>query len=202
MTPEMMGRVDEYLAGRLSDGDLDAFEIELIENTLLQQHVSEQIALRGALRSESALLLSEPSSTLLQRIHEFLVKPAWTYSVSLALVLLIPVALLPESEKANPISGQPVAWRNVEFTRSADVAKVYAPADMAVMLSIDAYGMQIETADFRLSRDGESVVYLEGISADEQALLNLVLSSLPAANYEIELIKPDGEVVSLQLIIE
>lgn len=201
-----MRRVDEYLAGRMSEDDLDAFEIELIEKPVLQQLISEQIALRDGLRSEATLLLSEPSPTwlqaLLQRIHVFLVTPAWAYSVSIALVLLIPVALLSGSEKANPISGQPVAWRNVEFTRSADVAKIYAPANMAVMLSIDAYGMQIETADFRLSRDGESVVYLESMSADEQALLNLVLSPLPAANYDIELIKPDGEVVSLQLIVE
>lgn len=104
MNPADVLLVDEYLARRLTDTYLDNFEIQLLEDPSLQKFVTEQIALREWLRSETALLLSAPPVGLLDQIHRFLVTPAWAYAASIALVLLLPIALLPNTGPPAPLA--------------------------------------------------------------------------------------------------
>ena len=201
MNPALMEQVDEYLSGRLSDDDLDEFEIQLLEDPALQAFVKEQIAFRDALGSESPLLLSEPPASILDRIHSFLITPAWAYAASIGLVLLLPMALLPNGGTPQTTATSMV-WRNVEAVRGAESLQVSAPANTPIMLSIDGYGMGLQTADILVSLHGENLVSLKAVTADENSLFNIVLSPLPAETYQVELVKPGMDSLAVQLIVE
>lgn len=202
MNITVIEQVDNYLAGRLNEEALDSFEVQLLEDESLQAYVSEQVALREALKSESELLLSAPTPGLLRQIHEYLTAPAWSCAASLALVFLIPMVLLPSKEVDDAVTAEVVVWRNLEFTRSADVPRIVAPSNTALMLSIDAFGMGINSADIQITLGDEIVATLIGISADEQSLMNVILSPLPPADYRIEIVKPQGEIMVAELVVE
>lgn len=71
-----------------------------------------------------------------------------------------------------------------------------------IVLSMGAYGMGAQSATVRLSRQGESIVDLAGVTMDENSLFNIVLSPLPEATYLVEVVKADGEIVTMRLIVE
>lgn len=202
MSMDYLDLIDDYLAGRLSEDETDAFEERMLTDTGLQKEVREQISFRDALKAESGLLLAEPEAGFLSRVVGAIQSPVWAYSATAGLVLAVGVGLLNSGSPETGLMGQGAVIRNVEMTRSGTENVIRVPGGQALVLSIDAYGLGVSRAGLKIASDSQLLVNIPELRADEQELFNVVVGPLSVGEYRMEIIREDAEPMVSVLIVE
>ncbi len=200
-----LDKIDQYLSGLMDESTQDEFEAQLIIDSALQEMVTEQLALRQAMKAEEDLLVgksqpqSRPSSrldtppSLLRRVGDWLTSPTWAYSATAMLTALTIATLLPNQTStgvpAHPFEARVAVVRNLELSRSSEQITVIpaVKSGTAIVLSIDAFGLGLASADFNLSHQGERLVYLPELKPNSDELIVVNIDPLAPGQYHIEM---------------
>lgn len=212
-----LDKIDQYLSGLLDEQSQDEFEARLIIDSSLQQQVTQQMALRQAMKEEVDLLVgkseteprlsSRPEPSLLRRVCYWLTSPAWAYSATAMLVALTVATLLPEQSQTVVPTGQFEARvavvRDLELSRSGKQVTVIPAikSGEAVVLSIDAYGLGLTSADFSLTQEGKQLIHLPSLSPNADELIIVNINPLAPGKYQIEMTAPDVNLIQFALTV-
>ena len=196
----MLDKIDDYLAGRLADDDLDQFEEELLTNEELQREVRVQVAFREALVGESDALLAEPVPDLFTRLIRFISTPAWSFSATAVSAALVVTVYLGDAE--NSIMGSTVQISYVDQTRSAQPAAIYLPSRQIVVLSIDSFGVESKEVDVDVRDEGQALISIPGVRVDQQQLINVMFGPLSTGQYTLHITGDDNDSRQYPLIVE
>jgi len=212
-----LDKIDQYLSGLMDENTQDEFEAQLIIDSALQKVVTEQLALRQAMKAEVDLLVgkSQPQSrpesrldtppSLLRRIGDWLTSPAWAYSATAMLTALTVATLLPNQPPTaipeDQFEARVAVVRNLELSRGSEQITVIptVKSGTAIVLSIDAFGLGLTSADFDLSHQGERLVYLSELTPNSDELIVVNIDPLAPGQYQIEMSCADAESVQFSL---
>lgn len=211
---DKLDEIDQYLSGLLEPAAEDEFEARLLIDPALQSAVTEQIALRQAMKAEANLLVpkehhsNQPEPSLLRKFSDWLTSPTWAYSATAMLAALTIAILLPgQTTTVSPeasIDARLAVVRNLDLSRGSEKQVTIPPvrAGETIVLSIDAYGLALSTADFSLSRDGERLVDLIGIKPGSDELYTVTIDPLPAGQYQIVMASSGQRPVQFSLTVD
>jgi hypothetical protein len=185
--------VDRYINNKLADADKAAFEIEMMEDPALLQEVQMLDALKQNLRNAPAVI-ARPASAVILPFRAWLRQP-----MSLAASLLVAVLGF------NAINQG--AFNQVSRDESLPIGSVILLEESrgnssAVFTGAPPYLFQIDVgfgnqaADFDVTvqnpADNAAVVQLDGLQADPDGWVRMVLDTPLMGDYEVVLNWTDG----------
>ena len=186
--------VGEYVAGRLSEEDTDAFETELLTNQDLQAQVFVERELKDALADQASELLESPEPGLFERLRDTFSTPTWGYAATGLLVLSLGWNLLP-SPKDTP-DGTSFSYVDnivyVETLRSTQAPIVTLKHGSRNLLSFDAIEFDAGQVTLDITRDGKSVFSLSELRPNDEYSINVLSPELDAGDYLISLKNADA----------
>lgn len=197
---DKLEEIDDYLAGRLVNEDLDQFELELLTDVDLQREVQAQISFREALADEAANLLSEPAPSLLNRLLDSISKPAWSISATSATAVLGVALFFGGAEKS--MTGAAVHIEYVEQTRSAEPATIQLPANQVVVLSLDSLGVAANEVKVDVVDGNRTLVSIPAVQVDQQQLINVMFGPLPSGQFTLQLTTGENDFRQYHLLVE
>jgi len=180
----MLDQIDDYLAGRLTDDELDLFEEALLESAVLQREVVVAQELRAGLAEASDQLL-EVREPFLQKLHNVIRSTMWAYS-STAVAIVAAVWLVREPQ---PVDGTRIvdAIVYVENMRSSKRQQIEVTAEKNTLLSIDAAAFANNPVTLSISGSGDEYLKLGPLYPNIEMEVNVPVRLTTPGSYQLSI---------------
>lgn len=185
-------QIDDYLANRLTDGDIELFEAQLMDDTDLQKAVLVQRALKRGLIENKQALLAPAESNFLDRLQTLITTPFWSYAATVSLLVILGVMFNEEEpSQFGIIEGTSTDNR---LTRGVDASDTTIKIDRSIT-NLAKISTEDKFVDLRITSNGNLVFEKNNISPDGFGNLLLVIPPLSAGSYQVEITSASGETI-------
>lgn len=193
--------IDDYLANRLSDDDLESFEIDMLDSPELQEAVLTQKALKEGLATQT--LASQTTAATkkngpVSAISNFVFSPVWSCAATILLGISAVFLFLDADKGGSNIQIDRITY--VETLRSSTSPTYSIQANESNLLVVDVN--PTASGPFQVSlQQNNTVVFQQTFAKATDYSLNIIAPVLAVGNYTL-IIEDESNAAEFTIAVE
>jgi hypothetical protein len=186
--------VQQYVAGALSEQDRDRFEEQLLGDSELQRLVFAEQEFKAGLNDIASELIAAHSPSFWQRVREYIITPAWSYTATAALLLVLAwnfssVGQTQHTTQEALVIDKVLIVDTLRSSFGEQHADIIS-AQSSVLVSMPAPTGDGHLAEFILRKADKVIVKKSGLVVSDERDVNIKLPPLEPGVYTMTLTKP------------